>query len=182
MIVPGLLDSLFYSDIEIPLTVEKEGKENIGGLELKLKPGMKIKLPYTHALELISKDEARVDVEAFKSSLNLKKLCWNEERSETLQPLEDGFYLKLMLYILFLKSEVSKGNVEYEAELKSARISFSDLLRLRLKKIVELAMASQQVEREKMKNMTREEQLLYVQLCNVISSWSDSMKKLVGVV
>jgi hypothetical protein len=182
VLVPGLLDTLFYSDIEVPLIIEKEGKESIAGLDIKLKPGMKIKLPYTYALELISRKEARIDVEAFKASLNLKKLSWNESKSEALQPLEEGFYLKLMLYVSHLKYEASKGDAEREAELKSVRIAFSDLLSLRLKKIVALAVASAQAERDKMRNMTREEQLLYTQLCSLISSWSDSMKRLVGVV
>lgn len=177
-----MLDSLFYADVEIPIVVEKEGKESVGGLEIKLKPGMKIKLPYPYAAELVSKNEARIDADAFKSALNLKKLCWNEEKSEGLQPLEEGFYLKLMLYVSHLKSEVAKGSAESEAELKNIRIAFSDLISLRLKKIVMLAVISPQVDRDKMKNMTREEQILYTQLCNTINSWSESMRKLVGVV
>lgn len=181
VIVAELAETLFYSNVEVPLVVIKDSTENIAGLELKLKQGAKTRLPYVYAMELISKGVAQIDFESMSEVQNMKKVCWNEEKSEGLLPLEEGFYLKLRLYVSYLKSEVERGNRAKEAELKSVRILFSDLLSLRLKKIVRLALASQHPEREKMKNMTLEEQVLYAQLCNAINSWVESMRKLVGV-
>ncbi len=182
VIIPELLETLLYSSIEVPLTIVREGKENIAGLELHLKPGMKLKLQYIYARELISRGLAQVDVESLPGVQALRKMCWNEEKSEGLLPLEEGFYVKLRLYVAHLRSEVERGNNTKEAELRLVRTAVSDLISLRLNKIVKLAVSSKHVDREKMKNMTFEEQVLYSQLCNVISSWTDSMKKLVGVV
>lgn len=179
VIVPGLLDTLFYYGVEIPLVAIGEG-EAPRWLDKKLRPGMKFKLPFTQAMELLRMNLAQIDYESIISLQELRKLCWSEEKSEVLQPLEEGFYLKVGLYMSFLRNEIAKGRVERENELKNARIALSDLLSLRLKKIVTLALTSQHVDHEKARNMTLEEKLLYIQLCATINSWREALQKISG--
>lgn len=179
MIIPELADTLFYYEVEIPLVVTEEG-EAPPWLDKRLRTGMKLKLPYVQAMELLSTNLVQIDYGSIISLRELKKLCWNEERSEALQPLEEGFYLKLGLYMSYLKREVAQGKTERESELRSMRVALTDLLSLRLKKIVNLAVTSRHVEHEKMRHMTPEEKVLYVQLCNILNFWSDSLQRISG--
>jgi len=168
-----------YMDVDIPLIIVKDASWRTPLQILKLKVGQRVKLPYPYALVLLREGVAKLDPEGLPSYSALKKLSWAEEKTSELQPLEEGFYLKVMLLASSLREKAREGDRGAEENLKKLRIAFEDLVRLRSLKIAQLASKNPTPDKEKMKNMTLEEQVLYVAICELLSGWTRSLVGLV---
>ncbi|MCC6039869.1 MAG: DNA replication complex GINS family protein [Thermofilum sp.] len=169
-----------YMDVDVPLVIVKDTSWKTPLQILKLRAGQKVKLPYPYALALLREGYAELDLEGLPSYSTLKKLSWAEEKTEDLQPLEEGFYLKVMLLANSLRERARKGDESAEENLRRVRIAFADLVRLRSLKIAQLASKNPTPSKDKMKNMTLEEQILYVTLCELLSGWTRSLVSLVA--
>lgn len=179
MALKHLNRTVLYSDIDIPLIVKHDTSLKSALQLLRLRAGQKVKLPYPYALSLLREGAAEIDLEQLPSLSTIKKHTWAEEKSDDLQHLDEDFYIKLMLYIEDLKEKARKGDTAAEENYRKARIMVTDLVRLRTLKIAQLALKNPTPVREKMKNMTREEQIFYVNLCAQISSWMSSMSGMI---
>uniref|UniRef100_A0A7J3X5U7 DNA replication complex GINS family protein n=1 Tax=Thermofilum pendens TaxID=2269 RepID=A0A7J3X5U7_THEPE len=167
-----------YMNVDIPLVIVKDTSWRTPLQILRLRAGQRVKLPYPYALALLREGCAELDPEGLPGHSTLKKLSWAEEKTEELQPLEEGFYLKVALLASSLRERARRGDEGAEESLRKLRIALADLVRLRSLKIAQLASKNPAPSREKMRNMTLEEQILYVNLCELLSSW---MKALVSL-
>lgn len=175
----NLIRTVLYSDSDIPLVIKRDTSLRSALQFLRFKAGQRVKLPYSYALALIREGAAEVDSEQLPTISTIKKCTWAEEKSEELQPLEEDFYLKLTLYVRDLKEKSRRGDSSAEENYRRIRIAATDLIRLRTLKIAQLALRNPAPIREKMKSMTREEQILYVNLCTQISTWMSEMTEMI---
>ncbi|MEM1590334.1 MAG: hypothetical protein QXZ68_00700 [Candidatus Bathyarchaeia archaeon] len=109
--------------------------------------------------------------EELLDSSKLSKIHW-KERVQTvgqISELPKDFYPKLRRLLAELKSETVK-NPEKMREYEKAKHLATDIVNLRLKKIVSLASAPAQTEHV-LRNLTAEERLLYEQIYKVIKKW-----------
>mgnify|MGYP000097141196 CR=1 FL=1 len=172
MVVFDPLDTLLLADVEVPVKVIADELTGIryGALEYKLRKGLSIELPLKLAVPLWQKGEVELDVNKLPDFSELNKIRWKEERARELQRLERGFYVKVELLLAYLKAS-AEDNREKEQVLRRSKAAIVDIIRARMKKIVELAVANPKPEREIMKKMSVEERMLYVALCSVLNDW-----------
>jgi len=173
-----LVSTLFYGDIEVPVVALKEGSFKLGLLEVKLKPGAKTEVPYRILPELLEKKIVEIDADSLMKLQRLQKIHWMESKSKELSNLEDGFYLKTMIFFRHLKSKIVRGE-DYEYALRKAKVLFEDIVRIRLSKISQLAVADPTPSRELMERMTREEKVFYTRLCSLLGEWERGIKEFV---
>jgi len=179
MALRDLLRTVLYSDSDIPLVIKRDTSLKSALQFLKFKAGQRVKLPYSYALTLIREGAAEVDSEQLPAISTVKKCTCAEEKSDELQPLEEDFYLKLALYVRDLKDKARRGDGTAEENYRKIRIAATDLIRLRTLKIAQLALRNPAPLREKMKNMTREEQIFYVSLCSQIATWMSDLSEMI---
>lgn len=180
MMIEVLARTLLYYDVEIAVKALKDKTVRLpGGLEVRLRQGTKAKLPLFLAEELVESEVAEYVEEDLVKKAELKKQLWAEGKNEKLERLDDSFYLKFRLYVRALERRKNAGDRNAEKELEELKTLFTDLVRSRMRKIAILAVLSPEVNRDHMANMTREEQILYVSLCNLLNEWTASMRKFV---
>ncbi len=173
-----LVSTLFYGDIEVPVVALKEGSFKLGVLEIKLKPGSRAEVPYRILPELLEKKIVEVDADSLMKLQHLQKIRWMESKSKELSSLEEGFYLKTMIFFRYLKARIVEGE-DYEYALRKAKVLFEDIVRIRLSKISQLAVADPTPSRELMERMTREERVFYTKLCGLLGEWERGLKEFV---
>lgn len=168
--------TVIIADAVLPVKVLEDVKTLLPGRvgELTLRRGAKLELPLREALPLVRRGVVEVDGERLYSLQDLNKIRWIEGRDlHALQDLDEHFYLKARLAILKLGEEAD------ERRLSIAKAAVVDIIKLRLQKILRTVMANPEPDRELMEKMTWEERALYVQLCEVVRSWYESMVEFV---
>jgi len=179
----NLIHTVLFSDTEIPVVITSEKKVDVAfdGIRLELRKGLKRDLPLKYAIPLIRQNLAKVDVTRLYTKGQINKIRWKEERIETLQEIDEDFYVKVRILLKNLEQEVKENpdNIELLSTLRQIKISVIDIIKARFQKIVKMALMNPEVSRELLKNMTKEERLLYVQVCDLLSYWYDSMQKFV---
>ncbi len=179
----SFIHTTLYSDVEIPIIVKAEEKLilPLNGLRIELKKGLKRELPIRFAIPLLEKNLIDIDTTRLYSKEIINKIRWKEERTETLQELEEDFYFKVRILIKSLEEQLKKNpdDIELLSTIRHIKISVIDIIKARLQKIVKMASTNPEVSREYLKKMTKEERMLYVQLCDILSYWYDSLQKFI---
>ncbi len=172
MVVFDPLNTLLLADVEVPVRVVADELAGIryGALEYKLRRGLSIELPLRLAVPLWQKGEVELDVDKLPNFSELNKIRWKEERARELQRLERGFYVKVELLLARLKAS-AEDDGEKAQLLRRSKAAIVDIIRARMKKIVELAVTNPRPEREIMRRMSVEERMLYVALCSILNDW-----------
>ncbi len=174
MVVVDLEDTTVLADLEIPLRVRSDRIKSIryGALELRLRSGLSLELPLKVAVPLLKEKIAEIDYSKLPSLQDLNKVRWKEERTEELQPLDEGFYVRARLYLASLRD---KDDYNTEVVFRRAKSTLVDIITIRMKKIVRYALASPQPQRELMSKMSHEERMFYIALCHLIDEWFTRM-------
>lgn len=145
------------------------------------KEGIDVETKNWIASELIKSGYARYHDEYSLNSISLNKIHWRETRLQTgrrIASLPEYFYPKLRRYLYSLKEKaVSDASfaVEYNRSVRLAH----DIVTCRLKKIVSLAAAPLQTENI-LRDLAREERILYNDLQTKISKWNTDIFEVGG--
>jgi DNA replication factor GINS len=133
--------------------------------------GNEYEVLYWVARELEKFGVVRFRGEDLLDSVKLYKIHW-KERVQTAGQISDlpkDFYPKLRRLLAGLKEEAAK-NPEKVREYEKAKQLATDIVSMRLKKIVSLASAPAQTEHV-LKNLTAEERLLYDKIYMLVNKW-----------
>lgn len=133
--------------------------------------GNEYEVLYWVARELEKFGVVRFRSEELLDSAKLSKIHW-KERVQTvgqISELPKDFYPKLRRLFAELKEEAAK-HPEKMREYEKVKQLATDILNLRLKKIVSLASAPAQTEHV-LRNLTAEERLLYEQVYGLVNKW-----------
>jgi len=155
----------------------KTGSITIG----PLKEGKEVETKNWIASELIKAGYARYSDEYSMDGISLNKIHWRETRLQTgrrISSLPEYFYPRLRRYLHSLKEKsVSDASfaVEYDRSVRLAH----DIVNCRLKKVVSLAAAPLQTENI-LRDLAREERILYNDLHTKISKWNTDIFKVWG--
>lgn len=169
---------ILASEVEVPVKIREKFPVEIlfGSLGGFVKEGATIELPLRIADQVVEAGCGEIDFSKIYSITDLNKIRWREEKMDDLQPLEDGFYVKVKLLLKHLEKEALES--ENRASLRQARQVKGiavDILRRRMYKIASLALSGASPSRSLMKNMTKEERVFYVRLCEIVRDWMESM-------
>jgi len=133
--------------------------------------GNEYEVLYWVARELEKFGVVRFRGEDLLDPTKLYKIHW-KERIQTpgqISELPKDFYPKLRRLLAGLKEEAAK-NPEKVREYEKAKQLATDIVNLRLKKIVSLASAPAQTEHV-LRNLTAEERLLYNKIYMIVNKW-----------
>lgn len=139
------------------------------------KEGNEYEVLYWVARELEKFGIVRFRSEELLDSSKLYKIHWKErvQPAGQISELPRDFYPKLRRYIAKLNVEAAK-TPEKMREYEKVKQLATDIVNLRLKKIVSLASAPAQTEHV-LKNLTAEERILYEQIYTLINKWKTSL-------
>jgi len=142
--------------------------------------GKEYEVRFWIARELEKAGIARFREEELLDLVKLNKIHWKERVQSTQQiaPLPEDFYPKLRCYLADLKTEATKKPEKMEDYEKTRKLS-RDIINLRLKKIVSLASAPAQTD-QILRNLTKEERVVYERLYTLISEWRTRILKTKG--
>jgi len=177
------LISLLTKDVEVPVTVKKKIPKIPIGMLIDLnsiKEGVTLNLPLRIAESLVEKGYAEIDTKRLFSLSEINKIRWKEEKTTDLQPLEEGFYVKVKCILKRVNEDITKSEETDVKLLKLSRTIKSivvDIIKRRIYKIVNLALANPYPSRNLMKLMTKEERYFYVKTCDVLREWEETMIK-----
>jgi len=104
--------------------------------------------------------------------VKVKRAYWKEEKSKELLPVSKDFYLSLRAVLDALRP-LKERDSSLEREFKELMKILMDLIRLRLQKIVSLALSSK--AREHLNLMSLEEGTLYSTLSALINRWEEEL-------
>jgi hypothetical protein len=129
------------------------------------------------AQELEKFGVVRFRSEEILDSNKLFKIHWKErvQPAGQISELPRDFYPKLRRYIVKLGIEAAKSP-EKMREYEKVRQLTTDIVNLRLKKIISLASAPASTE-HMLRNLTAEERLLYEQIYKLINQWKACILK-----
>lgn len=113
--------------------------------------------------------------EELLDSAKLYKIHWKERVQAVgqISELPKDFYPKLRSFLAALREESAK-HPEKMREYEKTKQLATDILNLRLKKIVSLASAPAQTEHI-LRNLTAEERLIYEQIFGLINKWKNRL-------
>ena len=181
----SLIHTTLYSDIEVPIIaiIEKRITIPLNGVTIELRKGLRRELPMRFAIPLLKKNMIKIDVSRLYSKGLINKIRWKEERMESLQELDEDFYLKVRILIKTLEEQLKENpdDIELLSTIRQIKISVIDIIKARMQKIVKIASTNPEISREYLKNMTKEERMLYVELCDMLSFWHDSLQKFIDM-
>ncbi|RLE61827.1 MAG: hypothetical protein DRJ32_00140 [Thermoprotei archaeon] len=167
------VELIALADISVELEI---GDMHIG----PVRKGEKMVVPLVVAEKLIEKELCKLDETALPTLTDVHKFAWFEARSLELQPLEKDFYFKVKLLIKSISQEIKRdSSPELLRKLELVKSSFYDLVKSRVQKIVELAIARPTVDRTIIDKLTLEERELYIKLCDVVGEWFSSLRKFI---
>jgi hypothetical protein len=137
--------------------------------------GNEYEVPYWIAIELQKFGVVHLREEQTLDSSTLYKIHWKERAQSAgqLSSLPEDFYPKTRRLIAELKEDVAK-KPEKMREYERTKHLIIDIVNLRLRKIVSLAAASAQTE-QFLKNLTKEERILYEELYKKINRWKNEI-------
>jgi len=175
--------TLLTKDIEVPVLIKKKIPKLPLGMLIDLsgvKEGATLNLPLRIAEVLVEKGYAEIDTKRLFSVSEINKIRWKEEKTTDLQPLEEGFYVKVKCLLKKINEELMKSE---ETDVKLVKLSRTvkgivvDIIKRRIYKIVNLALANPYPSRNLMKLMTKEEKYFYVKTCDVLREWEETLIK-----
>ena len=139
--------------------------------------GKEYEIKYWVAKELERAGIARVREEELLDAVKLHKIFWKEsiQQARQVSPLEEDFYPRLRRYLASLKRKAI-SNPEKLKEYDKARRLSRDIVNCRLRKIVSLASSPAQTN-QTLKNLAREERVLYERLYEIINKWKQKILK-----
>ena len=139
--------------------------------------GKEYEVRFWIAHELEKAGIARFREEELLNAVKLYKMHWKERVQSVRQisSLSEDFYPRLRRYLASLKREAVKNPEKMKEYEKVSRLS-RDIINCRLKKIVSLASTSMQTS-QILKNLTREERIIYERLSSIISDWRSKILK-----
>lgn len=142
--------------------------------------GKEYEVRFWIAHELEKAGIARFREEELLSAVKLYKMHWKERVQSVRQisSLSEDFYPRLRRYLASLKREAVNNPEKMKEYEKVSRLS-RDIINCRLKKIVSLASTSMQTN-QILKNLTREERIIYERLSSIISDWRSKILKVGG--
>jgi len=146
----------------------------IGGLQVgAFVEGSEARLPFWAARALEAEGVVRLkldEIQQLKSS-ELYKLCWKEERNETLYQLPPHFYPKLRDLILMLNSSIRQNPTHTTLnEQRQAFMKAQDLINCRLQKILHLSF-ERNPAKAVIDTLEPEERALFEALRSEIEDW-----------
>ncbi|RLE82532.1 MAG: hypothetical protein DRJ52_02015 [Thermoprotei archaeon] len=115
--------------------------------------------------------EEREEIEEITPAY-IAKVLWKEEKEEELQRLNKDFYARCATLIKKMEHEIaSRSSFSHSKNLVLIKSNLLDLIKYRTQKIIKLAMVSHFPQDDLINRMTWEEELLYIILCKILSSW-----------
>jgi len=123
------------------------------------------------ARELVNAGIAHFREEESLDEVKLYKIQWKErvQSGKRFSTLPEDFYFKLRRYLADVKREAAIRTEKMREYEKTSGLS-RDIINCRIKKIVSLSSSPAQTS-QILKNLTREERMIYNHLYNVISEW-----------
>jgi len=139
--------------------------------------GREYEVRFWIAQELEKAGIARLRDEELLDAVKLYKMHWKErvQSVKQISSLPEDFFPRLRRYLAGLKGEAAKNPEKMKEYEKVTRLSH-DIIHCRLKKIVSLASASAQTD-QVLKNLTKEERVIYERLSAIISEWRSTILK-----
>lgn len=150
----------------------------LAGLKVgPFKEGEEREVRFWIANELEKAGIARLREEESLDAVKLYKMHWKEsvQPATQISSLSEDFYPRLRRYLACLKSESIKRPEKMKEYEKASRLS-RDIVNCRLKKIVSLASAPAQTD-QTLRNLTKEERVIYESLREIIDSWKSAILK-----
>lgn len=143
----------------------------------QLEEGKEYELPYWIANELDRAGIARFREDELLDARKLDKILWKEKVQQTRQVahIEEDFYPRLRRYLDRLKMGAN-SNPERNAEYRKVVGVTNDIVAVRLRKIVYLASSTEQTN-QTLKDLAKEERVLYDRLFNIINDWKTKILK-----
>jgi len=156
-------------------------RENIP-IEIKTDKGNTIKITYSSLLNKVDKDNLNGSSIEELTPATIARIVWKEEKEEELQKLSKDFYAKCSILLRKMEKDINDKNfIVYSKNIMLIKSNLLDLIKYRTQKIVKLALLSPTPQRDLINKMTIEEELLYLMLCNILSSWNQFIvENLVG--
>ena len=142
--------------------------------------GKEYEVRFWIAHELEKAGIARFREEELLNAVKLYKMHWKERVQSVRQisSLSEDFYPRLRRYLASLKREAVNNPEKMKEYGKVSRLS-RDIINCRLRKIVSLASTSMQTD-QILKNLTREERIVYERLSSIINDWRSKILKVGG--
>lgn len=139
--------------------------------------GKEYEVRFWIAREMEKAGLARFREEELLDAVKLYKIHWKERVQSVRQvsSLSEDFYPKLRRYIARLKKEAVNNPEKMKEYEKVSKLS-RDIINCRLKKIVSLASTSMQTSHF-LKNLTREERIVYERLFSIINDCRSKILK-----
>jgi hypothetical protein len=151
-------------------------KIDLAGLKIgPFEEGKEYEVRFWVAQELEKIGVARLSEEELMTSVKLHKIHWKERVQPVgnVSSLPSNFYPQLRRHLAKLKKETEK-NSEKRREYEKNLSLFQDIINCRLKKIVSLSSLPPQTN-QILRNLTKEERLLYDRLHDIIGDWRTKM-------
>jgi len=139
--------------------------------------GKEYELPYWIANELDRAGIARLREDELLDIKKLDKTLWKEKVQQTRQVahIEQDFYPRLRRFLANLKRGAN-SNPDKMTEYRKAIGVSHDIVNVRLRKIVSLASSPEQTN-QTLKDLAKEERLLYDRLFTIINEWKTKILK-----
>jgi len=168
-----------FENTPVKIIVSRNCPEiELAGLKVgPFEEGREYEVRFWIAQELEKAGIARLREEELLDAVKLYKMHWKErvQSVKQISSLPEDFYPKLRRYLAGLKGEAAKNPEKMKDYEKVTRLSH-DIINCRLKKIVSLASAPAQTD-QILKNLTKEERVIYERLSVIISEWRSTILK-----
>jgi hypothetical protein len=172
-------EDFVFENTPVKIVVNRSCPEiELVGLKIEnFKEGKEYEVKFWVADELEKAGIARLREEELLDAAKLHKIHWKERVQSVKQfsPLLEDFYPRLRRYLSRLKGDAVKNPEKMKEYDRASRLS-RDIVNCRLKKIVSLASAPAQTN-QFLKNLTREERVVYERLHTIISEWRTKILK-----
>jgi len=171
-----------FENAPVKIIVNRNCPEiELAGLKIgPFEEGKEYDVKFWIAHELEKAGIARFREEELLNAVKLYKMHWKERVQSVgqISSLSEDFYPRLRRYLVSLKREAVNNPEKMKEYEKVSRLS-RDVINCRLKKIVSLASAPAQTD-QILKNLTREERIIYERLSSTINDWRSKILKLGG--
>lgn len=139
--------------------------------------GGQYEVPYWVAFKLEKAGVARFRSEDSFDPLKLYKIQWKErlQAAGQLSEFPRDFYPKLRRYLSQTREEIVR-NPEKMREYEKAKYLATDIVNLRLKKILSLA-STPATSAQIIKSLTEEEKILYEKISHLIEEWRNQLMR-----
>ena len=153
---------------------------NLPGMKVgPFKEGKEYEVRYWIAMELKKAGVARIRLEEPLDLMILNKIQWKErvQASKKVTSLPKEFYPKLRRFLKEMHEKAIK-KPEKRSDSEKANNLSTDIIRMRLKKIVSLASSGREQTEQILRSLTKEEKYVYELLHKIISEWQNEILKI----